>query len=180
MRLFVAIELPGAVRAAIGRLRDELAALDPAGRVRWVRDDRLHCTVKFLGELEPARLEPLAAALREASARAVGCTVRSGPVGALPSLARPRVIYTALEPREPLARIAEAIDRAAARCGIERERRPFVPHVTLGRLREGRRRRARAGSGLPAALEQRVAAAPVPRHAPFAVTELALIESELR
>ncbi len=51
LRLFVACELPDDVRTALGRVQDDLRRLG-AGRLRWVRPEGIHVTLKFLGAVE--------------------------------------------------------------------------------------------------------------------------------
>lgn len=136
MRLFVAINLPADVRhsahGAMAPLRD------PLGRtVSWVRADNLHVTVQFLGDVAPARVSAIADAVR-AAARATPTTVaRLGGVGAFPSLARPRILWIGIEPNPALDALYHAVTDATGRLGFERERRPYHPHVTIGRVRVG-------------------------------------------
>ena len=133
VRAFIAVELPDEVRESIGRttarLRDELP------RARWVRPATLHLTVKFLGELPLSRLT----ALGDDAAACVSdrgiADVRLAGGGFFPNARRPRVAWiggeaAALEP------VADALQRVAARHGVERERRPWSPHLTVARLRD--------------------------------------------
>ena len=131
MRLFVAVELPDAVRdviaAGLGRLkRDQPSA-------RWVRPDGMHLTLKFLGE----RPEPFVAQLDLAAAAALAtlpaASVRLGGGGFFPNDRHPRVAWVGGE-GAGLVRWAEAVDDAAASLGAEREARRFALHLTLARL----------------------------------------------
>ncbi|MBC7106394.1 MAG: RNA 2',3'-cyclic phosphodiesterase, partial [Firmicutes bacterium] len=65
MRLFVAVNLPEAVRARIAGLQRELALA--GGDVKWVEEENLHLTVKFLGEVAPEGLPELQGALARAA-----------------------------------------------------------------------------------------------------------------
>src|SRR2546427_12036948 len=107
------------------------------------RSANLHVTVKFLGQVDEARVPALADALR---ARVAGHRVFDAAVrglGAFPSPTRPRVLWAGLEDDAgALAALAETIDACCAGLGFPRETRAFAAHVTLGRLREPRRQPA--------------------------------------
>ena len=135
VRAFIAVDLAAEVRRAVVRVKAELAQV--RSEVRWVRDEGLHVTMKFLGSVPVAEL----AAVREAIAHAVApigrFAVRAHGLGAFPSLDRPRVLWIGIE-GTPLNELAGALDDALAPLGFPRESRAFHPHVTLGRV-TGRR-----------------------------------------
>ncbi|HUI25727.1 MAG TPA: RNA 2',3'-cyclic phosphodiesterase [Candidatus Kryptonia bacterium] len=135
VRVFVAVDLAAAVHQAVVRVKAELAQV--RSDVRWVRDEGLHATMKFLGSISPAQLDAVHDAVSHAAAP-IGCfAVRARGLGAFPSLERPRVLWVGLE-GAPLVELAGALDDALAPLGFARETRPFHPHVTLGRV-AGRR-----------------------------------------
>jgi 2'-5' RNA ligase len=106
----------------------------------------LHVTLKFLGQIEAARVDPIAEAIAAVVARTSVFELGVRGLGAFPSPGRPRVVWIGLEPAAPLAALAGELDGALGTLGIPRESRPFAAHVTLGRLREGRRNPALAGA----------------------------------
>jgi 2'-5' RNA ligase len=117
VRLFVALEIPVAVRdnlaAQIKELRDLPAPLADK-RLRWVRPENLHVTLKFIGEVEAAKLDGIRSALTAIGLGApVGLDFRG--LGFFPVLARD-------------------IDRALEGQGIARDERAFTPHLTLARF----------------------------------------------
>lgn len=136
MRLFVALEIPAAVRDRLGALLGDLrAAATSAGdkRPRWVRPENLHVTLKFIGEAAPEKLEALRGALTAVRcAAAVEMSFRG--LGFFPSEKRPRVFWAGILGPESLSRLAHDIDDALAALGIPRETRPFSPHLTLARF----------------------------------------------
>src|SRR5712692_3816572 len=71
MRLFIAIQLPDAMREEIAQWMKFLAQAipDPQHRLRWVKEDQLHLTLKFLGETSESQIPPIGAALKAAAAR---------------------------------------------------------------------------------------------------------------
>lgn len=143
MRLFVAVNLPDAVRERAWRASAPLR--DRAFPVRWVGEEGLHLTLRFLGSVEREGASDVSAAL-EGAARGIGpLELRLGGVGAFPSLRDPRVLWLGVEGPPGLAALREAVEGAVAALGFGREEREFHPHVTLGRVRRGARRGALEG-----------------------------------
>lgn len=132
LRLFVACELPEEVRRALGRLQDDLRRLG-ADRLRWVRPESIHVTLKFLGDIDEARVDELSAALAEA----VGpfeLRLRLAKLGGFGG-ARLRVVWVGLEGDiDGLAALARRVEEALTRLGFPSERRPFAGHLTLARV----------------------------------------------
>jgi len=137
MRLFVAVDLPPDVRHRLGGIQEEMRQRAPA--IRWVRPEAIHLTLKFLGEAEPAQRGPIGAALRPAAGAVPPFTLQAQGVGAFPETGVPRVIWVGLAGElASAARLREAVEEAMERCGFARDPRPFTPHLTIGRIREGR------------------------------------------
>lgn len=130
--------LPDDVRQ---RLATAVEGLRPhATDVAWVAPANLHVTLKFLGQVDEARVLAFAEALTGAAAghRAFDVVVRG--LGAFPSPTRPRVLWAGLDgDAGRLAALAESVDAACGGLGVPRETRAFAAHVTLGRVREPRR-----------------------------------------
>ena len=144
MRLFVALDLPARVRAALAAWADAAA---PAV-VRRVPPDNLHLTLAFLG----SRDEDGAAAV---GARLPGLGRPLEPLrtaGALwLSPRRPSVLTVALRAGPDLASVrTELVAALEEASGFEPERRPFAPHVTVGRVPRGARIDTRAALAAPA------------------------------
>jgi 2'-5' RNA ligase len=136
MRLFLAAEPDGALREALAEAVGRLRVAAP--RVRWVAAEKLHLTLKFCGDVgDPAAL---AAEVRRecSSVAAVGLEVAG--VGRFPPRGPARVVWAGCRGDVAAAvAVAEACERAAGRVGVAREvKHPFSPHLTIGRVREGR------------------------------------------
>ena len=128
MRLFVALELPADVRAALAAWA---AAAAPAA-VRRVPADNMHVTLAFLGSRSPDDAAAVASLL-SGLARPLGALRSAGALWLPPR--RPGVLTVALHAGEALAQLrAELVAALAAAVGFEAERRPFRPHVTVGRV----------------------------------------------
>jgi RNA 2',3'-cyclic 3'-phosphodiesterase len=136
VRLFVALEIPSAVRDNFAALINEFRAVDASAsknRVRWVRAENLHVTLKFIGNLDAGKLDPIRAALAEVySSGAVELNFRR--LGFFPDEKRPRVLWAGMVASPNLAPLAAGLDARLEKLGIPRETREFAPHLTLARF----------------------------------------------
>ncbi len=138
MRIFCAVNLPEDVReraaAHISRLRAATSA-SPL-KISWERAEKLHLTLKFLGELESERVEALQRAAARAAESAVKFTLTLEEAGAFPAGGNPRVLWLGLrEETNHLAALRERLEAECARENFPREARPFHPHITIARIR---------------------------------------------
>jgi 2'-5' RNA ligase len=131
MRAFLALDLTPEVHARLVEVKRELAHLGAA--VRWVRDDNLHVTVKFLGNVAENALDEVRALLHAALRDSAPMAASVHGLGAFPDLRRARVVWAGVE-CAPLPALAAQVDAAAARVGVAPETRPFRAHLTLGRV----------------------------------------------
>jgi 2'-5' RNA ligase len=133
MRLFLAVEFEQGLRRALREATAPLRALAPdAG---WVAEDRLHLTLKFLGEQSEELVPRLAAAIGEIAGRHWPVPMQLRGVGAFPNLRRPRVMWVGIAPTPKLELLQHDIEEGCAALGVELEGKPFRPHLTIGRLR---------------------------------------------
>jgi RNA 2',3'-cyclic 3'-phosphodiesterase len=131
MRLFVALEVPSAVRENLASLLQTLRAVSP--QTRWVRPENLHVTLKFIGEVPQTKL----AGIREAlggvhSGQPVTLEFRG--LGFFPNEKHPRVFWASIVASPNLKTLAADIHGAAEKLDVPREQRPFSPHLTLARF----------------------------------------------
>jgi 2'-5' RNA ligase len=167
MRLFAAVPVPPAAAAELGTLVDALAA--EGWPVRWVRPESLHLTLKFYGEVAPDAADALAAALAASADGTPGLDLAVSGIETLPPGRRARVVVGAIDAPPALELLQDRLERASAALGFAPEGRPFRPHVTLGRVRQG--------AALPPAARERCAA--VAPAIGFWADEVALVESVL-
>jgi len=131
VRTFVAIDLPEDIRERARESQEILRR--SSGRLAIVDPANLHLTVKFLGEIDPARVGPVAEALRAVRADPFSLTV--GHAVCNPPR-RPRVIWCDVTDGGESAALARQVDDLVAPLGFPRETRLFRPHVTLARVKE--------------------------------------------
>ena len=138
IRAFIGIPLPPAYREALARLRRDLGPLAPA-RLGWTRPEAWHLTLKFLGDIN-ASGEAGPAEIIEALSRLDwrAFPMRGGGAGYFPDALRPRVVWIGLsEGAKECAALAAKVEDALFRIGFAREKRPFSPHLTVARARQG-------------------------------------------
>jgi 2'-5' RNA ligase len=137
MRLFAGIPIVDEARREIITLLGGLR--DSTWPVRWVHEEGLHLTLKFYGEVAPERLEVIEETVRFAGAGVGPLALRLDALGAFPSAARPRVLWIGIDAPPALELLQDKLERGGEGIGFPPEGKPFQPHVTLGRVREGHR-----------------------------------------
>ena len=135
-RLFVAIPLPDPWLAALAGVQEQLRR--EGLRLRYVRPQGIHLTLKFLGETPQSRITVIGDALARAAAAAVPLSLQLGDAGTFGPVRRPRVIWVGVEGElDALARLQRAVDDELSSRGFPPENRAFRPHLTLARVPEG-------------------------------------------
>jgi 2'-5' RNA ligase len=170
LRVFCAVPLPIEIRERAIEHIVQLRQAAPDIRAGWERVEKMHITLKFLGEIEADRV----ASLSEATERAVSALqpfkLSITGAGAFPTPRNPRVLWLGItDHSNELARLQKLLEDECAAAGFQREPRAFHPHLTLARLRtpQGARRLAM--------LHQELGFAPME----FTVNEIVVIRSEL-
>jgi RNA 2',3'-cyclic 3'-phosphodiesterase len=145
MRLFIAMPIPELVKAAAGKLQNELRAAVSDENIRWVNTEQLHLTLQFLGEVEPSRLSTLIAAAHQACQGFPPLQLRASQAGVFPHEKKPRVLWVGLHcASDALNRLQEAVENATREFTEKPEDRPFHAHLTLARIKFLRPDAARA------------------------------------
>ncbi len=161
IRSFIAVVLGPAVRSA---LAEEIERLRGTGTgVAWVAPENLHVTLKFLGWVEPPRLELVDGSLDRAVTGMAPFDLSIEALGAFPTPTRPRVIWAGIaDGKAELAALADRVERELSALGFAGEERAFSPHVTLGRVKEPRKN-PDLGDALAMAAGRRFGTVPVDR-----------------
>lgn len=132
MRLFAAIPLSAEARTVVSAVRDRLS--DSSWPVRWVRDEGLHVTVRFYGEVPEDRVDGLGDSLAQAVGRMEPMGIELGGLGVFPTRRKPRVIWMGVDAPPALELLQDRVERAAMAQGYPAARATYRPHVTLGRV----------------------------------------------
>jgi 2'-5' RNA ligase len=163
LRLFVAALLPEEVRMRLGEYINKVRPLCEG--VRWEHIDKLHVTLKFLGNVEDGKAPEIGSIIGSLSRLYNPFDTAISGAGGFPDLRNPRVLYVGLSGNPGLSSLQAGIEEALEPLGFEREKRIFIPHVTIGRVKS----RLRIKEPLPE-----------PEPYEFAIDEIGLIKSETR
>jgi 2'-5' RNA ligase len=158
-RLFVALELPPALRTALSALPIELEG------ARRTPAHQLHLTLRFLGETPPEQQTALIASLGSLEAPPLTVALSGIDVFGRP----PRVLWAGLTPEAPLKALAAEVEALVLDLGFRPADHPFAAHVTLARFKSSR----------PAQLQRFLAHHRALASAPAAIEELVLFSSVL-
>jgi 2'-5' RNA ligase len=169
-RVFCAIELPDALKARAGDFQSRVRESTPGVRASWERPEKLHLTLKFLGEIELPRVEALTRAAGRAAEGLRPFVLSVTGTGTFPPRGVPRVLWLGVEdPSGGLARLHARLEDECARESFPREQKAFRPHLTLARLR------SREGAERLGALHRETQF----EAQSFTVSELVVVRSEL-
>lgn len=159
-RLFVAFALPAPVRAQL------LALSGGIPGARWQRDDQLHLTLRFIGEVDRHAAEDAALAL--AAVYFPQIAIALSGVGQFDSRGRPNAVWAGVAPHDALAGLHKKVDQALVRAGQPPEGRAYLPHITLARM-----------NAQPGAADKFLATHAALASPPFTLTHFTLYESHL-
>ena len=135
-RLFFAVPVPDPARRLVADMmaRVQASVGDGHARIRWVRVDGLHLTLRFLGPTPRERVDELCSTLDRLGAATPPFPVAISQAGAFPNPSRPRTLWLGIETgADRLAALADALEREATADGEPLGTRPFAPHLTIAR-----------------------------------------------
>lgn len=105
-------------------------------RITWVNPYNIHVTLKFFGETEERKIPEISRILKEVASRHQPFTCELVNVGIFGSSYSPKVIWFGIENADPLKMLGNDMLRSLEAIGWERDRQNFVPHLTIGRIKE--------------------------------------------
>jgi len=136
IRTFIALEIPEDLRSSLARIQQRFSR---AGRaVRWVKPENIHLTIKFLGATTQGQVQQVCRIMDDILAETGSLNVTVTGLGAFPSTQNPKVLWVGLKGAEQFAGLFQRLDHALAAAGFAPEKRPFSPHITLGRVKDSR------------------------------------------
>ncbi len=136
MRCFIAIDIPADIRQSI---TDVIGKCNQGSKgVKWVAPEKIHITLKFLGEVKEDRIPAVQEKLVPVCAERDIFSIAIKGAGAFPNFKYPNVLWIGIDESEELKRLYEDIEDVLSKLGFEKENRKFSPHLTIGRVKDRR------------------------------------------
>jgi 2'-5' RNA ligase len=179
MRLFIALDIDDYIRQRIARFLDGVRGFAPDAR--WVREESLHITLKFVGEKPLEIVESFKHAL--ADVRAPSFEIKFRSYGFFPTAKSARVFWAGIEAGPELQQLAAAVDIVATKLGVPQEEHGFSPHLTLARGGGGsgapRKQKGDSPNRVFQRLQEKLEAMPPPEFGTMTAREFFLYQSQL-
>ena len=162
MRLFIAALIPDKIQNKLANYIHSLR--NNMDGVKWERPQKLHLTLKFLGEVEESDLTEISNLVEKIVEPYSPFKMSITDFGGFPSLQNPRVLYIGLSQNKELSKLHDKLDDGLSQIGFEKESRKFIPHITIGRVKK------------------RMSIKDVPRisKVDFNISQVGVVKSELR
>lgn len=138
-RLFAAVHV-----APSKEFRDLFTSLQRGLRfadIKWVSPENIHITLKFFGETFEDRIPDISRVLKQVSSRHEAFSFTIAETGIFGSSYNPRVVWFGIKNAGPLVALAQDVLTEVESIGWERDRQNFVPHITLGRVKDAKDKR---------------------------------------
>jgi 2'-5' RNA ligase len=136
LRCFIAVEMPGPLKAEIGGLIETLR--QTGADVKWVKKKNLHITLKFLGNTEESSVDDIKNSLTRKLSHYEPFYIRISGTGTFPKGRFPRVIWIGLDESEIFNHIHGTVEEGMSELGFKPDDRFFSPHLTIGRVRSNK------------------------------------------
>jgi len=133
-RLFAAIKIHPSERFI--QVFNEISSSLRHERIKWVEPENMHLTLKFFGETDEKKIPAISLALQTAGSQSKPITLKIANTGIFGSRYDPKVIWFGIMKNPELDRLAKNVFNELQKCGWEPDRQNFVPHLTIGRIRE--------------------------------------------
>lgn len=134
IRTFIAVDLPPNVLDALEQISGQLQSKLPDTPVRWVYVEKMHLTLKFLGDISTENIGMVERILKSEAAKRHVMEIGVGGIGAFPKMRHPRVVWIGVEAPSELFDLRRGIEEGVARLGYNYDKYDFTPHLTLGRI----------------------------------------------
>lgn len=170
-RIFAAVDISEEVRQKISEYILELKRKFSDIKVGWDRPEKLHLTLKFLGDTDEEKLEKLKVICKNISSEVSKLKLRISQTGVFPSPRNARVLWLGVQGDvEELQKINSILETECEKIGFKKEKRDYTPHLTIGRIREPQKAKKLAQTHLENKFE------PIS----FEVSEIVIYESKLQ
>ena len=136
LRTFIATDIPPVIQKSIQEQVNLLRNFLGDSAIRWVPVHNIHITLKFLGDVLPARVDALQKNIKAEVDSHSTFDIHIKGLGSFPNSKRARVLFIGIQASVELEALQRGIESACGRIGFKSEARPFSPHLTIGRVRQ--------------------------------------------
>jgi 2'-5' RNA ligase len=173
IRAFLDIELPSDLRAELATIQEDVKRrlepkFDRQVKIAWVRPASMHLTLKFLGDIPEKSSEQLKAAFEQVMSLHRPISIPFARLGGFPRSQQPRILWVGpsesweqSNEAERLTALHRAVEDHCRAAGFASEVRPFSPHLTLARIKQGERQVGQT-LALSGVMDRRVVVDPLP------------------
>lgn len=169
-RIFAAIDVSETARRAVSEYIEFLRGEFPRERIGWATAEKLHLTLKFLGETSDEQLKRFVGAVENTANKFQPFALEIGGAGVFPSARNARVLWLGVsDENNSLHKLSESLEEECGRQGFARENRKFKAHLTVARLKQKP----------DAALIEKHLTGAFQASEPFSASEIVIYESEL-
>ena len=127
MKVFVALGLPEVLAQQLALMGGGIPG------ARWEPLEKLHLTLRYIGDAEGSMLDDIDAALARVRTDPFKLTLAG--VGHFPPRGKPRSVWAGVQDPTDVTTLHDKVDRVLQTVGVDPDRRKFSPHVTLARLK---------------------------------------------
>lgn len=103
---------------------------------RWVKEENLHITFKFIGEVPAERVKIVKESLEDLIEKEIEVNITLKGLGVFPNIREPRVLYIKVSHSQTLDSLRKEIEDRLYKIGFKKEIKPFIPHITINRIKE--------------------------------------------
>ncbi len=132
IRAFVGVRIDPKMTQKISEVQSQLK--QSLTGIRWVVQENLHFTLKFLGAVEEEKITSIIKAVGRVVRPAQPFSLSAGGIGVFPDIRKPRVLWVGLE-AQGLQMLSQEVEAVLEPLGFAPEKRGFQPHLTIGRWR---------------------------------------------
>ncbi len=137
LRCFIAIEIPGPLKRSIGEMMEDLRK--SGADVKWVPEENIHITLKFLGGTEETLVKTIRDSLSQKLSPYSSFYITISGMGCFPDERRPRIVWVGIRDAGEVGEIQKGIEAEMKNLGFPPEGRNYSPHLTIGRVRSQKR-----------------------------------------
>ncbi len=146
IRVFVAVDISNKAREELDRFIEVVRK--KKWSVRWEVVEKLHVTLFFVGWVDSSKINSIKKAVEKGMVGFRPFSIKLGKLQAFPSFYEPRVVWVGIRgDQQELVRLQKNVSKELTGVGFEEEKRGWIPHLTIGRVKKDLRFRARKELG---------------------------------